>query len=221
MKKSDMEKGSISRNEIEKSICADRQIEDMIHLEWEMFSNVDNEGGKAECQNRPDTFWIMRKSQFLAWTSEIRESYLLDLKQAKKAERNLCAEKYGYMMESTFPEEYEEIKDLLPDVDKAKMEQIWRIVQINLEWEQEMDEKYKKLRANGRPLRKERDTQYETSVETYMTGELKTYSEKTIQLLYEYTVRCKENGRNLAYEILKNMVTEYGYDSVEAAEAQI
>lgn len=203
-----------------KSGSIDRQIENIIGMEWEMFSNVDNEGGKAECQNQPDTFRIMRKSQFLAWTFEIRDSYLIDLKQAKKAGRNLCAEKYGYMMESTFPEEYEGIKDMLPDIEKAKMEQIRQIVQINLEWDQEMDEKYKKLRANGRPLRKEQDTQYATSVETYMTGELKTYSEKTIQLLYEYTIQCKENGRNLAYDILKNMVTEYGYDSVEAAEAQ-
>lgn len=201
-----------------KSNSIDQQIENIVGREWEMFSNVDNEGGKAECQNQPETFWIMRKSQFLAWTSEIRDSYFMDLKQAKKAGRNLCAEKYGYMMESTFPEEYEGIKDMLPDIDKAKMEQIRRIVQINLEWEQVMDEKYKKLRANGRPLRKEQDTQYATSVETYMTGELKTYSEKTIQLLYEYTIRCKENGRNLAYEILKNMVIEYGYDSVETAE---
>ena len=199
----------------------DQQIEDIMDVEWEMFSTVNNNGGKAECQNQPDTFRIMRKSQFSVWTSEIRDSYFMDLKQAKKDGRNLCAEKYGYMMESTFPEEYEGIKDMLPAIDKAKMEQIRRIVQINLEWEQEMDEKYKKLRANGRPLKKEQDTQYATSVETYMTGELKTYSEKTIQLLYDHTIGCKENGRNLAYEILTNMVIAYGYGSVEEAEAQI
>lgn len=197
------------------------QIKEIVEREWEMFSNVNNIGGKAECQNQPDTFRIMRKSQVLVWTPEIRESYIDDLRQAKAAGRNLCEEKYGYMMESTVPEEFENIKDMLPAVSEKKMELIRRIVRINLEWEQAIDEKYKKLRAQGRPLRKEQDTPYDTSVETYMTGELKTYSEKTIRLLYDHTDQCQKNGCNLAYEILKNMVMEYGYASVEEAEAYI
>lgn len=197
------------------------QIKEIVEREWEMFSNANNEGGKAECQTQPEIFQIMRRSQILAWTPEIRKSYLQDLKQAESAGRNLCEEKYAYMMESTAPEKYEDIKNMLPDVSREKMEQIGRIVGINLEWEQVVDDKYKKIRAQGRPLRREQDTPYDTSVETYMTGELKTYSEKTIRLLYDYTDQCQKNGCNLAYEILKNMVMEYGYASVEEAEAYI
>jgi len=76
-------------------------IEKIISLEWEMFQRVENEGGRASCQDDPTTFYHMRKSQFSAWTEEICLSYLEDLRAAAKSGRNLVEEKYARMMAST------------------------------------------------------------------------------------------------------------------------
>ena len=89
-------------------------INQIVALEWQQFQNVNNEGGRAECQDNRETFEIMRKSQFLAWDQDVLESYLQDLTEAEKKHWNLLTEKYARMMESTVPEQFAEIKDRLP-----------------------------------------------------------------------------------------------------------
>lgn len=193
-------------------------MQEIIELEWQMFSTVENQGGKASCQSKSDTFEIMRRSQLDTWTEEVRQSYLLDLKRANAQGRNLCSEKYGYMMESTVPSEYEKIKKYLPETDPEVMFMIRKIVAVNLKWEKLVDQQYPRLRANGRPLLKEQDTPFSTSVETYLTGELRTYSKHTIRKLFEYTLKCDDEGQNLALENLENIVLAYGYPNLQAAE---
>lgn len=196
----------------------DDLIEEIVDREWAMFSTVNNEGGKASCQSRPATFGIMRKSQIATWTPEVMASYLDDLKQAEAAGRNLCTEKYGYMMEYTVPEEFAKIRELLPPVEPEKLNLIREIVAVNLDWERGVDRKYEKVRSRGRPLTKEQDTPSFTSVETYMTGELESYSLNTVRLLHSYTMECRENGRNLANENLENIVAAYGFDNIGDVE---
>ena len=86
-------------------------VQDIIGIEWDMFSNVHNTGGKASCQNDREDFVIMRKSQFSTWSDETLASYLADLVKAQQDRRNLMSEKYGFMMESTFPDEFAGIAD--------------------------------------------------------------------------------------------------------------
>ena len=74
-------------------------VQDIINIEWDMFSNVHNTGGKASCQNDKDDFVIMRKSQFSIWGDDTLASYLADLVKAQQDRRNLMSEKYGFMME--------------------------------------------------------------------------------------------------------------------------
>ena len=42
-------------------------IEKIIAEEWKQFDQVNNEGGRASCQDNWPTFHIMRKSQFDNW----------------------------------------------------------------------------------------------------------------------------------------------------------
>ena len=42
-------------------------IQGIIAIEWAMFDQVENEGGRASCQNDYRTFAIMRSSQYKCW----------------------------------------------------------------------------------------------------------------------------------------------------------
>ena len=95
-------------------------IENIIALEWAAFDKVDNEGGRADCQDDFKTFSIMRKSQYRTWTKEMIQSFIEDFENANKKEINLIAQKYGYMMESTAPDRFAAIKEQLMPVSEEK-----------------------------------------------------------------------------------------------------
>ncbi len=193
-------------------------IQGIIAIEWEMFDLVENEGGRASCQNDYRTFAIMRSSQYRCWNEMMLASYYEDLKQAKAAGRNLLSEKYARMMASTHPDEYQKIKEQLPEITADTWEKIEKITQANVEWKREMESKYPKLAGHGRPLTSAEDTPWATSFETYMRGETATYSARTIELYAEYVEQCQREGINLAERNLEEMTKQYGYQSLEQAE---
>lgn len=206
-------------------ICQEKRrrelVSDLVNLEWELFRRVSNEGGRASCQSRPGTFEVMRSSQLLTWPLELLESYEWDLMHGMAQGRNLLSEKYAYMMERTSPQEYARLQDQLPVVSVETLEQIESIIAVHLKWEAEARAAYPKLRGRGRPQRSDQDGCGITSVETYLYGELKTYSSKTVQLLLAYTEQVEAEGRNLVLENLEYMVHCYGYPDLEAAEAAL
>lgn len=190
----------------------------IVDMEWEFFDAVQNIGGRAVCQDDPRTFRIMRESQLHAWNKETLKSYLTDLLRAKNEGRNPLAEKYGYMMAYTSPAEYASLKGGLPPVPARKRKLIDELVSIQVTWQKTLADTYPKLTGQGRPLRSAEDTPDDTSFETYLRGELATYSEQTLRQFLSYCKALKKQNRNLCRNILEYTVRQYGYVSLEQAE---
>lgn len=193
----------------------------VVRLEWKQFQEVQNEGGRASCQNNPETFSIMRKSQFLAWDLEVLASYANDLMEAEKNGWNLLTEKYARMMESTAPEEYERLKNRLPQRSAGRVQMQERIIRRLVGWDERFEKKYPKLSGQGRSLYTAQDTFWNTSKETYARGELGTYSDRTAALYDKMTERLEAAGENLTQKIMENMIDFYGYRDLETAEAAV
>ena len=196
-------------------------INKIIEIEWAMFSEVNNIGGRASCQESPQTFRIMRESQAVTWSKELLGSYLEDLESAREKGRNLMTEKYARMMKSTHPDEYESIKNSLPEINENVLKMIDEIVKINLEWDEVLSDKYPNLKAKGRRTYSYEDTPRATSIETYLRGELQTYSRKTIEIYYNYVIEQKSKNINLKELNLLNMIKYYGYQSLECANDKL
>lgn len=199
----------------------DHLITEIVNLEWEMFQNVKGIGGRASCQDDYATFRINRVSQAQSWSEVVLESYLEDLETAKRQGRNLLSEKYGRMMASTSKSEYESIKHLLPPLEEGILPLVEKLVDIVLEWEREMAEKYPRIVQRGRPVYSFQDTPGVTSLETYLRGELLTYSKKTLELLYEQYHQLNTENINGSEIILEHMVKQSGYPSLEEADKRL
>ena len=195
--------------------------EKIISAEWRMFDQVHNIGGRADCQDNHKTFYIMRNSQLSAWTGAMLESYYEDLKEAKREGRNLLAEKYGYMMEKTSPSEYQKIRAMLPERSFEKRQLIHKICQVHMGWIKELAQEYPAILKRGRSISSQDDAYGWASFETYLAGELSTYSLKTLELYDRYIDKLEEEGSNLNRIILENEMSQYGFHTLEEAEESI
>lgn len=195
-------------------------IFDIAQVEWDMFQHVYNTGGRASCQDDPDTFFRMRMSQWMVYSDELLSSYMEDCRQAYNEGRNLIFEKYARMMERTFPEEYEKVKQYLPDTSDKK-ETVEKIVKVHLEWDAQMLADYPNIRKRGRALTTAEDNVTDgSSSESYLRAELFTYSVNTLRLLWQETRSAYEKGDSLLKQIITNETLFYGYQSLEDAEAK-
>ena len=187
-------------------------------LEFEAFDKVHNEGGRASCQNDWRTFSIMRKSQYLTWNRLMLMQYLYDFHREYHRGHNLIEEKYGRMMESTAPGKYEEIKNHFPPLTEDKKRIIEQICGLQVAWMEEFAAEYPALADNARSIHTSEDNPFNTSYETYLRGELGTYSDKMLELYGRYVVEYARSGRNPARDIMENSIKMYGYKSIEEAE---
>lgn len=196
-------------------------VNELVSLEWEAFDKVDNEGGRADCQDDWNTFSIMRKSQYYTWTEEMLKSYISDFHRANDRGWNLITEKYGRMMESTAPDKFFKIKESFPEIPEVKKEIIEEIVKIQVGWMEEFAAEYPKAAGNARSIHTAEDTPYNTSYETYLRGELSTYSDETLDLYGRFIAQlCREN-KNLAKMIMANTAFLYGYASLDELEEKL
>lgn len=193
-------------------------IDGIIVCEWNMFQAVNEGGPRADCQEDPQTFDAMRRAQFSAWSEDAARSYACDLAQAQTAGRNLVAEKYIHMMRNTDPDSYAELIKSIPAPTERAVELAGRICGKMIAQTAVLHAKFPKISDSGRPLTSEHDSYFATSIETYQTSELLTYSESTLAALSAHIDALEAAGESLAEKILLGSIMYYGYKSLEQAE---
>lgn len=194
-------------------------LREILDTEWEMFHSVRSMDGPVACQQDRRTFDIMRSSQLMSWDQGTAESYQDDLRRARAAGRNLMTEKYARMMEYTSPCEFRRIAAELSALEKEAVPLVERLSGLSVGWMEELVERYPHVGAQGRPIHSWDDSRYTTSFETYNRGELSTYSARTLRSLYDHYVTLAASGTNPAEVILRHTVEQYGFASLEKAEA--
>ena len=193
--------------------------EEITRLEWQQFQLTENEGGRANCQGDWQTFHIMRMSQFLTWQLDLQESYRQDLERANSDGRNLITEKYARMMESTAPEIFEHtIKPYIKPILEPRKSEQEQIILTQVKWADDFRNHYPHLGLAMRVLKTSEDTAENTSFETYLRGELSTYSAETFAKYKTFIEDLTAKNLNLTQMIITNTVHMYGYDSLDSAE---
>jgi hypothetical protein len=202
------------------AVPSDELNERLVHHEWDQFQDTDNEGGRAACQGNWPTFHQMRLSQFAAWPRELAASYAHDLDEADRIGRNLVTEKYGRMMASTFPDEFKRnIEPYIPRLSSERINAQEQVIAQQVAWADDFRTRYPKLGAEMRVLTTAEDTQTATSFETYLRGELGTYSDATFDLYRQFIEDLAAQGRNLTEMTIRNTVLLGGFESLDEAES--
>ena len=196
-------------------------VEKIVELEWKQFDKVKNEGGRADCQDNFRTFSIMRKSQYMAWPEELLYSFYNDLVAAEQKGWNLIMEKYARMMQSTDPSKYKALEKELPQLTDERKAIQEEIIKIQVNWMEEFAKKYPKMAGNARSIRTTEDSAFNTSYETYLRGEMSTYSDNTFVLYSRFIISLLKENQNLAMKIMGNTAKLYGYQSLLDAESRL
>ena len=195
-------------------------VEEVIRREWDQFQRTENEGGRASCQGNWPMFHQMRASQFMTWPEDLLRSYLDDLDEANRVGRNLVTEKYARMMASTAPDEYRErIEPFIPRLSDERVARQERVIAVQVAWARDFRGRYPKLGAAMRVLTTAEDTPEDTSFETYLRGELGTYSDRTMALYEAMVENLQAAGRNLTEQTVANTVRLDGFADLTEAEA--
>ncbi|MCR4584484.1 MAG: DUF4125 family protein [Lachnospiraceae bacterium] len=200
-----------------RKMTKDELIEKIVLEEWKQFDKTINEGGRADCQDNWETFSVMRKSQYLVWDESLLRSFYKDLTSG----RNLITEKYGRMMESTAPARYEEIKDNFPVLSEERRQLQEGIIAVQVGMMESFAARFPKMAGNARSIHTSEDTEFDTSYETYLRGEISTYSDETLLGYGRLLAAFAKDGRNIAYEIMNNTARLLGYAGVEDAEEKL
>ncbi len=167
-------------------------IEEIVEKEYKMFESLIVRD-LDRCKDNPRTFKLVRWAYFSVFSNEALQSYLMDLEEAEKHNRNLLEEKYA------------RIDELIPRIKENSL--IDKIVAIRLEWMRELASKY--------PYTFQMD---DTSFTIYLRSELETYSDRTLKLIYRDLQKALKEGKNLLKEQYEHLFSKVGYNSLEEVE---
>jgi hypothetical protein len=180
----------------------DELIEAIVDSELAMFLSVPTDRTYS-CRQHPEAFKLHRRAQFSVWSVDTLSSYLDDLRQAITKGENLMTVKYA-RMQGLIAKEH--VNPLIDTIET-----------IQVQWQRELIERYPHLMAGARPLGHQDDSAG-TGFETYLRGELETYSGATLDLLYHDLFVYQRQGVNASEKIYEYLVQRLGYASIEEAE---
>jgi hypothetical protein len=169
-------------------------VKKIVDIEYQMFENV-RTNQPSLCQENPGAFKLLREMNHSALSYETLKSYLNDLKDAKSKERNLMTEKYARM------------GNLIPPLKDNHL--IQEIVSIESEWMNNLSKHYP-LTINHKP----------NYFSKYLSCELETYSDKTIELYFDDVQTAKKNEVNLAKNKFEYLAKKLGYTSLKELESK-
>ncbi|MFX0018445.1 MAG: DUF4125 family protein [Promethearchaeota archaeon] len=169
-------------------------LKKILKIELEMFENV-RTSQPSLCQENSVTFKLMREMNHSALSYNVLKSYLEDLKAAKSKGRNLMTEKYARM------------NNIIPPLKVNPL--IQKIVSIELNWMNELFNRYP-LSINHKPEYFSR----------YLSCELETYSDRSIELYVNDIELAKNSGINLAKVRFDHLIKKLGYSSLEEFESK-
>jgi hypothetical protein len=158
-------------------------INEIVEYEWNMFTNLKNIGQRAACQDNYTYFKLMRESQYFTWNTNTLASYLNDLKIAKENNYNLLELKYAFMEENIDINLFNSFKDRLPKISEERYKIQEEIIKLQVSHMEEYSISNPIPASNMRNIYSSLDTKESVSYETYLRGEISSYSDNT---LYNY-----------------------------------
>ena len=121
-------------------------------------------------------------------------------------------------MESTDPAAYAALAPYLPPISAQKRTLVEALVSRQVECLSRFAARYPHVAARMRPLRTAMDTREATSFETYLRGELSTYSVDTLLCL---SAQLARQGDSYGERIMAETAAGYGYADVNELERRL
>ena len=170
-------------------------VEEIIERELDMFLAVKNRGGTSHCQERPESFRLMREITHAVLSEAFLESYRNDLLCAEEQGRNFMTEKYALM------------EALIPPLSADP--RIKNLVAAEGAWRDEVAAQFpKSVQPEGHQ-----------SFCLYLGCELQTYSHATRTAYADCVDTARREGRNLVRERYELLMRKLDYESLETCEA--
>ena len=170
-------------------------LREIIDLELGMFLAAPNEGGVSACQQRPETFRVMRRMTHEPLDDVTLTSYLTDLQEAAAVDRNLMVEKYARMDDRLPPLSTSPLLDEIADAELAFLEEASALFPHVIK------------RGGGDMFRR------------YLRCELETLSQGTLESYAREVRRARSVGKNMAVERHRCLARLLGRGSLEEYEA--
>ncbi len=169
-------------------------LAEIIERELVMFLATPNEGGPASCQQRPDSFRLMRRMAHEPLSRGTLASYLEDLRHAEAEGRNVMIEKYARMDNRLPPLKDGPLLDAIADAEAAFM--------------REASARYPHVIISDGSA----------AFKNYLRCELETLSPATLELYAQDLDKARREGRNPAMERYACLARLLGKGSLENFE---
>jgi hypothetical protein len=172
-------------------------LESIISKELDMFLAVRNLGGTSLCQERPESFRLMREISHSVLPDAFLDSYLQDLERAEENTRNLMTEKYALM------------EGRIPPINDSPL--ITEIVVSEGEWRKEVASQFpRSIHPDGHE-----------SFCLYLGCELQTYSDISLGHYHAAVQVAHQKCANLVRERYELLMKKLGYDNLAHCEKKL